>query len=163
MKIKRIIILGVSLLGTNLPLNASPILLAQSNCQATVNGVIREINRKGVRTVNLRVYQGRANDDNYGNPTNRTDEIWIVMGSSNSSDNERHRITDILSSTVLMNSWANTIVKECGSTAVVSFALTHSGWNESYAIQADGSTAPRDCREPGYSTGRLAWDEGYCT
>ncbi|WP_069791549.1 hypothetical protein A5482_014640 (plasmid) [Cyanobacterium sp. IPPAS B-1200] len=154
---------GISLLSIALPVTANPMIVAQSNCQATVNGVIREINRKGVTTVNQRVLQGTANENNYGNPTDRTDEISIVMGNHNSSNNERHRIADILYSAVLMNSWANTIVKECGSTAVVSFGLNFSGWNMSYAIQADGKTTPRDCREPGYSTRRLAWNEMYCT
>ena len=164
MKITKTILLGISLFNLALPVTASPMIVAQSSCQATVNGVIREINRKGVTAVNLRVFQGTANDSNYGNPTNRTDEILIVMGNQDSRDSEGHRIADILSSTVLMNSWANTIVKECGSTAVVSFGLNHSGWNMSYAIQADGNTAPRECIGfPGDFIGKLGWNETSCS
>ena len=77
-------LLIASLLGlSTLFAGSYPLVKAQSEpklgCQATVDKVLQEIRSKGVRRTWFKLYEERANENNTGNPTNRTDELHIIL------------------------------------------------------------------------------------
>ncbi len=77
-------LLIASLLGfSTLFAGSYPLVKAQSEpklgCQATVNKVLQEIRSKGVRRTWFKLYKGKANENNTGNPTNRTDELEMFI------------------------------------------------------------------------------------
>lgn len=131
------------------------------SCQATVDQVLQEIRAKEVKTVDFNISRGTANESNTGNPTNRTDVLRIGMGKHGMGERERNQIENILSSSRLMNFWANNIVKSCGNTAIVVFNLNFSDWIISYYIQSDGTTKEQECVYPPTSNS-LPWGVSVC-
>jgi hypothetical protein len=149
-------LLIASLLGlSTLFAGSYPLVKAQSEtkpgCQATVDKVIQEIRSKGVRRAWIyRLSKGTANEGTTGNPTNRTDELSIVLSSynetyTNSDTKSENIITNIMNSTTLMKSWADKIVSSCSNTAIVLFGADQTDYVISYYIQSDGKTKLRDC------------------
>ncbi len=161
MKLTKIFLLSLSLFNIALPTKANPIFLAQESCQATVNDVINQIKNKGVSHVRFEVEKSVANEYHDGNPTQRNDILNIILGGYMMSDREHYQVVNILYSSVLMNAWANEIVKSCGNTAVVSFGENQTDWIMQYAIQEDGKTKERECLETS-SNDKLAWNLQYC-
>lgn len=161
MQLRKTFLLGVSILNIFLPLKGNSILLAQSSCQATVNNIITEIKNKGVSHVRFEVEQNVANQYHNGNPTNRNDVLEIILGGYMISDTEHYQVVNILYSSVLMNAWANEIVKNCGNTAVISFGENQTDWITQYAVQENGKTKERECLES-IGDKKLAWNVQYC-
>ena len=126
----------------------------QASCQATVDKVIQEIRSKGVRQVEFEVSKGTANQGRYGNPTNRTDELWIYLFAPFLSSTAFSRS---ISSAVKKN-WADKIVSNCGNTAVINFSEYLLGDHTAYYIQSDGKTKEFECFYTNLSPdGLLPW------
>jgi hypothetical protein len=125
-------LLIASLLGLSTFFDGSyPLAKAQSEpkigCQATVDNILQEIRSKGVNKVSFRISKGTANKDRIGNPTNRTDELLIVLDpfykrSQPSVQSSANLIAKILESREPKN-WSDYIVSNCNNTAIVSFVL----------------------------------------
>ena len=135
-------------------------------CQATVDKVLQEIRSKGVRRAYIfRLSRGTANEGRTGNPTNRTDELSIALSPFNETYTNRdpksdNIINNIMSSGVLMKSWADRIVVNCSNTAIVSFGLDKSDLVVSYYIQSDGKTKEMECVSY-MQTPPLRWGEEF--
>lgn len=135
----------LSQLGFSLPLKA------QSRCQATINSIVNEIESKGVR----RVIVEKGTVTNQGNPTNRKDELMLLLSSyldnTGTSGDQRSGwiVSNIMASRVLMKSYADRIVSNCQDIAVVAFVAGGSDWRIEFAIQSDGKTQERtECIQP---------------
>jgi len=138
-------ILILSQLGFSLPLKA------QSRCQAIINSIVNEIESKGVR----RVIVEKGTITNPGNPTNRKDELMLLLSSyldnTGTSGDQRSGwiVSNIMASRVLMKSYADRIVSNCQDIAVVAFVAGGSDWRIEFAIQSDGKTQERtECIQP---------------
>ncbi len=138
-------ILILSQLGFSLPLKA------QSRCQATINSIVNEIESKGVRKVIVE----KGTVTNQGNPTNRKDELMLLLSSyldnTGTSGDQRSGwiVSNIMASRVLMKSYADRIVSNCQDIAVVAFVAGGSDWRIEFAIQSDGKTQERtECIQP---------------
>ena len=161
-------LLIASLLGlSTLFAGSFPLVKAQSEpklgCQATVDKVLQEIRSKGVRQVGFNISKGTANQYHTGNPTNRTDQLEISLSSySPSSDKPDQRSShiqeSILSSSVLMKSWADRIVANCNNTAVVIFPIEQSDITVEYAIQSDGKTRERQVDQRYFKPNSAPWN-----
>lgn len=137
-------------------------LNAQSSCQASIDFVTNEIRAKGVRRSWYELDRGEVNHP--GNPTNRTDLLGFALSPYNKAYTNLNRrssyiIDNIMSSPVLMKSWADKIVANCNNIAVVDFGADQSDWVVSYAIQADGKTKKRECID--WST-PPSWNQEHC-
>ncbi|WP_287732390.1 hypothetical protein [Microcystis sp. M090S1] len=136
-------------------------------CQATVDKVLQEIRSKGVRRTWFKLYEERANENNTGNPTNRTDELEIILSAWDFTkkptvdSRSQSIINNIMSSKSLLKSWADIIVANCGNTAIVGFGNDQSDWGEDYYIQSDGTTKLNKC-VPGGTPGLLPWGVSIC-
>jgi len=135
----------LSQLGFSLPLKA------QSRCQATINSIVNEIESKGVRKVIVE----KGTVTNQGNPTNRKDELMLLLSSyldnTGTSGDQRSGwiVSNIMASRVLMKSYADRIVSNCQDIAVVAFVAGGSDWRIEFAIQSDGKTQERtECIQP---------------
>jgi len=135
----------LSQLGFSLPLKA------QSRCQAIINSIVNEIESKGVR----RVIVEKGTITNPGNPTNRKDELMLLLSSyldnTGTSGDQRSGwiVSNIMASRVLMKSYADRIVSNCQDIAVVAFVAGGSDWRIEFAIQSDGKTQERtECIQP---------------
>ncbi|CCI09159.1 hypothetical protein [Microcystis aeruginosa] len=135
----------LSQLGFSLPLKA------QSCCQATINSIVNEIESKGVRKVIVE----KGTVTNQGNPTNRKDELILLLSSyldnTGTSGDQRSGwiVSNIMASRVLMKSYADRIVSNCQDIAVVAFVAGGSDWRIEFAIQSDGKTQERtECIQP---------------
>ena len=166
-------LLIASLLGlSTLFAGSYPSVKAQSEpklgCQATVNKVLEEIRSKGVRRVKFSIYKGTANSYRTGNPTNRTDVLNIALSSVDWSVTTRSDpkiesiIINIMESKILMKSWTDKIVANCGNTAIVSFGVYPSDWGEDYYIQSDGTTKLNKCVKPENAPSPLPWGVSVC-
>jgi len=150
-------ILILSQLGFSLPLKA------QSRCQATINSIVNEIESKGVRKVIVE----KGTVTNQGNPTNRKDELMLLLSSyldnTGTSGDQRSGwiVSNIMASRVLMKSYADRIVSNCQDIAVVIFGIDQTESGPEFAIQSDGKTRPRDCIPSG-SNLTANWNEMYC-
>ena len=150
-------ILILSQLGFSLPLKA------QSRCQATINSIVNEIESKGVRKVIVE----KGTVTNQGNPTNRKDELMLLLSSyldnTGTSADQRSGwiVGNMMNSLVLMKSYADRIVSNCQDIAVVMFGADQTDWGADFAIQSDGKTRPRDCIPSG-SNLTANWNEMYC-
>lgn len=133
---------------------------AQLSCQETVNDVVDQIQELGIPEVKTDVEKGTANGANTGNPTNRQDVVAIAMV-ARYDDRNFYVIDNIMNSSQLMNNWADSIVKVCGGTAVVSFGQYGTSWVAEYAIQSDLSTRLRDCITPLHEF-PWSWNESLC-
>ena len=147
----------LSQLGFSLPLKA------QSRCQATINSIVNEIESKGVR----RVILTKRTVTNQGNPTNRKDELMLLLSSyldntGTSADQRSGWIVDnMMNSLVLMKSYADRIVSNCQDIAAVKFIAHGSDYIQEFAIQSDGKTRLRDCIPSG-SNLTANWNQTYC-
>ena len=147
----------LSQLGFSLPLKA------QSRCQAIINSIVNEIESKGVR----RVIVEKGTVTNQGNPTNRKDELMLLLSSyldnTGTSGDQRSGwiVSNIMASRVLMKSYADRIVSNCQDIAVVAFVAGGSDWRIEFAIQSDGKTRLRDCIPSG-SNLTANWNQTYC-
>jgi hypothetical protein len=147
----------LSQLGFSLPLKA------QSRCQTTINSIVNEIESKGVR----RVILTKRTVTNQGNPTNRKDELMLLLSSyldntGTSADQRSGWIVDnMMNSLVLMKSYADRIVSNCQDIAAVKFIAHGSDYIQEFAIQSNGKTRPRDCIPSG-SNLTANWNEMYC-
>ena len=147
----------LSQLGFSLPLKA------QSRCQATINSIVNEIESKGVRKVIVE----KGTVTNQGNPTNRKDELMLLLSSyldnTGTSGDQRSGwiVSNIMASRVLMKSYADRIVSNCQDIAVVAFVAGGSDWRIEFAIQSDGKTRLRDCIPSG-SNLTANWNQTYC-
>lgn len=147
----------LSQLGFSLPVKA------QSGCQETINSLVNEIESKGVR----RVILTKRTVTNQGNPTNRKDELMLLLSSyldntGTSADQRSGWIVDnMMNSLVLMKSYADRIVSNCQDIAAVKFIAHGSDYIQEFAIQSNGKTRLRDCIN---SDTRLTpnWNEMYC-
>lgn len=133
-------------------------------CQATVDKVLQEIRSKGVRRAYIDLSKGTANEGRTGNPTNRTDELSIGLSPFNETYTNRdpkseNIINNIMSSEVLMKSWADRIVVNCSNTAIVSFGADQSDWVVSYYIQSDVKTKLMNCVNTQTPPSILHWGE----
>ena len=135
----------LSQLGFSLPLKA------QSRCQAIINSIVNEIESKGVRKVIVE----KGTVTNQGNPTNRKDELMLLLSSyldnTGTSGDQRSGwiVSNIMASRVLMKSYADRIVSNCQDIAVVAFVAGGSDWRIEFAIQSDGKTQERtECIQP---------------
>ena len=149
-------ILILSQLGFSLPVKA------QSSCQTTLNSVINELKAKGVR----RVIVDKRTVQNQGNPTNRTNEIGFALSPYNESytsvdKRSSSMIDNIISSPVLIKSYADRIVSNCQDIAVVIFGPDQTESAAAFAIQSDGKTQPRQCIPSG-SNLTANWNQMYC-
>ena len=150
-------ILILSQLGFSLPLKA------QSRCQATINSIVNEIESKGVR----RVIVEKGTVTNQGNPTNRKDELMLLLSSyldnTGTSGDQRSGwiVSNIIASGVLMKSYADRIVSNCQDIAVVIFGIDQTESGPEFAIQSDGKTRLRDCIPSG-SNLTANWNQTYC-
>ncbi|MCZ8226057.1 MAG: DUF2974 domain-containing protein [Microcystis sp. LE19-84.1B] len=135
----------------------------QASCQATVDKVMQEIRSKGVRRVWIyRLSKGTANEGRIGNPTNRTDELHIILSPYNGinwiPDPKNNQIIEnIMASQILMKSWADKIVVNCNNTAIVSFGVDQTDWTESYYVQSDGTTKLMECLKVSTPPSILPW------
>ncbi|NCR60308.1 MAG: hypothetical protein GPJ01_22450 [Microcystis aeruginosa LL13-06] len=165
-------ILIASLLGlSTLLANSYPLVKAQSEpklgCQATVDKVLEEIRSKGVRRTWFKLYKGRANEYNTGNPTNRTDKLEITLSAWDFNkkptfDSRSQSIIDnIMGSKSLLKIWADRIVANCSNTAIVSFGVYKTDGGEYYYIQSDGTTKLNKC-VPAGTPGLLPWGVSPC-
>jgi hypothetical protein len=147
----------LSQLGFSLPLKA------QSRCQTTINSIVNEIESKGVR----RVILTKRTVTNQGNPTNRKDELMLLLSSyldntGTSADQRSGWIVDnMMNSLVLMKSYADRIVSNCQDIAAVKFIAHGSDYIQEFAIQSNGKTRPRDCIPSG-SNLTANWNQTYC-
>jgi hypothetical protein len=147
----------LSQLGFSLPLKA------QSRCQTTINSIVNEIESKGVR----RVILTKRTVTNQGNPTNRKDELMLLLSSyldntGTSADQRSGWIVDnMMNSLVLMKSYADRIVSNCQDIAAVKFIAHGSDYIQEFAIQSDGKTRLRDCIPSG-SNLTANWNQTYC-
>lgn len=130
---------------------------AQSNssCQNTINQVRNEIIEKGAKKAFIQTTPNGVS--NRRNPTNRRDAIMVRPWPS-TGDNINHgfsqtsyaRIENILNSPVLMNYWANMIVKDCNNVAEIIFCMPQSDCVASFASSPDNKAVLRrqasDCR-----------------
>ena len=66
-----------------------------------------------------------------------------------------------MESKILMKSWTDKIVANCGNTAIVSFGVYPSDWGEDYYIQSDGTTKLNKC-VPAGTHGLLPWGVSPC-
>jgi hypothetical protein len=144
-------LLIAALLGLSTLFDSSyPLAKAQSEpkpgCQATVDKILQEIRSKGVEKASFRVLKGTANNFHTGNPTNRTDELQIILGYSFYSrqdpvirQKEMDLIEKILNSGILLN-WSNDIVSTCNNTAIVTFGPAGSDNTRHFYIKSDGTT-----------------------
>ena len=135
-----------SQLGLSLPTQA------QSSCQATINSVVNELKSKGVRRVMVDVIKGGERRE--GNPTNRINGLSLGLSPFNESytytdQRSYSMITNIMSSPVLMKSYADRIVSNCNDIAVIRFGVDQTDWVVDFAIQSNGKTRKRDCIEAG--------------
>ncbi|CCI20527.1 Similarity [Microcystis aeruginosa PCC 9807] len=135
----------LSQLGFSLPVKA------QSRCQATINSIVNEIESKGVKKVIVE----KGTVTNQGNPTNRKDELMLLLSSyldnTGTSGDQRSGwiVSNIMASRVLMKSYADRIVSNCQDIAVVAFVAGGSDWRIEFAIQSDGKTQERtECIQP---------------
>jgi hypothetical protein len=147
----------LSQLGFSLPLKA------QSRCQTTINSIVNEIESKGVR----RVILTKRTVTNQGNPTNRKDELMLLLSSyldntGTSADQRSGWIVDnMMNSLVLMKSYADRIVSNCQDIAAVKFIAHGSDYIQEFAIQSNGKTRLRDCIPSG-SNLTANWNQTYC-
>jgi hypothetical protein len=147
----------LSQLGFSLPLKA------QSRCQTTINSIVNEIESKGVR----RVILTKRTVTNQGNPTNRKDELMLLLSSyldntGTSADQRSGWIVDnMMNSLVLMKSYADRIVSNCQDIAAVKFIAHGSDYIQEFAIQSNGKTRLRDCIDSDPSL-TPNWNEMYC-
>jgi len=136
---------------------------AQSRCQTTINSIVNEIESKGVR----RVILTKRTVTNQGNPTNRKDELMLLLSSyldntGTSADQRSGWIVDnMMNSLVLMKSYADRIVSNCQDIAVVIFGIDQTESGPEFAIQSDGKTRLRDCIPSG-SNLTANWNQTYC-
>ncbi|MBE9261286.1 hypothetical protein IQ224_03305 [Microcystis sp. LEGE 00066] len=135
----------LSQLGFSLPVKA------QSRCQAAINSIVNEIESKGVKKVIVE----KGTVTNQGNPTNRKDELILLLSSyldnTGTSGDQRSGwiVSNIMASRVLMKSYADRIVSNCQDIAVVAFVAGGSDWRIEFAIQSDGKTQERtECIQP---------------
>lgn len=157
-----------------------PLLIPQSshaqsnNCQTTINSVVNELKVKGVRTVI--VNKGNANDENIGNPTNRTEALHFILShyaknytdaltNSPAIQRSASSISNIMASLVLLTTYSDRIVSNCNNIAVVSFNADQSDYIHWYAIQSNGKTKVRQCIDHNelqkYPQG-TPWNLTYC-
>ncbi|BCU11687.1 hypothetical protein [Microcystis aeruginosa] len=166
-------LLIASLLGlSTLFAGSYPLVKAQSEpklgCQATVDKVLQEIRSKGVRRTWFKLYEERANENNTGNPTNRTDELHIILSAWDFTKKPtvdsriQSIINNIMSSKSLLKSWADRIVVNCSNTAIVGFGNDQSDWGEDYYIQSDGTTKLNKCVKPENAPSPLPWGVSVC-
>ena len=133
---------------------------AQLSCQQTVNKVVRQIRSKGVPQVKTYLYKNQANTHNTGNPTNRKDILLIVMYNSDRNNIFNvGKVQNVVNSGQLQNTWANSIVRSCGGTAVVAFTQDATDWLIEYAVQPNMSAKARQCVD---SQPIFSWNEFYC-
>ncbi|MCS5700068.1 hypothetical protein NZK32_13575 [Cyanobium sp. FGCU-52] len=169
-------LLIVALLGLSTLFDSSyPLAKAQSEpkpgCQATVDKILQEIRSKGVNKVSFRISKGTANKDRIGNPTNRTDELLIVLDpnplykrSQQSVLSNANLIEKILESKEPGN-WADYIVSNCSNTAIVSFLLYGSDYLIDFYVQSDGTTKFGKCGNKRSGTPYIppySWGISYC-
>jgi len=137
---------------------------SSSTCQNTVNQVKNEIIKKGAKKALIETGVGSANDRR--NPTNRRDGItitpWPSTGDNiNNGYSERSysRINNILNSPVLMNSWANMIMRDCSNIAVVTFCIPQADCVASFAASPEGKAIYRRQASNCDNYDRISWYE----
>lgn len=146
---------------------------AQSNqtCNLALNDVADQIYQAGT-SVNV-IESDDADNEHLGNPTLRKTKVVLILGKSNSTlsgvllskqnNSSNQSIENILNSAPLQQEWADYLVKNCQNLAVVAFGQADTDWINEYAIQADGSTKPRECLDPeSESEEFLPWDRQFC-
>lgn len=140
---------------------------AQSNstCQNTLDQVKKEIIKKGAKKAFIETGVGNGNDKR--NPTNRKDGIMITPWPSAGdninngfSENSYKRIENILNSPVLMNSWANMIVRDCNNIAVITFCIPQSDCVASFAASPEGKAIYRRQASNCNNYDNISWYEG---
>ena len=127
-------------------------LPVSTECQSTINSIVKVIKSKRVRAVIIIMDQGTANQWHTGNPTNRSDSLMLGLQShthiGNGFNIDRHSdavASNIMSSPVLMKTWSDKIVSNCNNIADVSFNVTGTGYTQQFSIQSDGKTQQREC------------------
>lgn len=138
-------VIALSLL-LNFPISSQ----AQSSsiCQNTLVKIRNEIIKKGAKKAFIKANIGTRN--NRRNPSNRREEIMITPWPS-TGDNMNNgfsevsysRIENILNSRVLMNSWADMIMRDCNSIATVVFCRPQSDCVASFAASPEGKAIYR--------------------
>lgn len=143
-------------------------------CSTAIDRVAKQIHKYGT-SVNVSAYNS-ANDGYTGNPSNREGIIVFTLGNlmygenmdiflslTNRSPKSNSVAENILNSWQLQQNWANYLVTNCNNIAVVSFGQANTGWNNQFAIQANGFTKGRDCLDnPMVSDRFLPWNYKSC-
>jgi hypothetical protein len=131
-----------------------------------LHGILKELRGKGVVYPFTQYAKGEANHYYTGNPTQRTDHLSISLSPYQDKEltgkidhKSLARIDSILNSPVLMKSWTDRIVLSCKNIASVDFSMHGTDIGASYAIQENGKTKKRECRE--YSESQ-DWNYRYC-
>jgi pimeloyl-ACP methyl ester carboxylesterase len=115
------------------------------SCQASVNKVLSAMKTIGARRPHIfSISRGSANQGRSGNPTNRSDELWIAITDTSGEDVKAQQI---LGSNMLQ-AWANSIAASCTNTAIISFGIAD--WIEYFFVQADGKTTIGTCLPRSY-------------
>ncbi len=128
-------------------------------CAKGISFVLEDIKKHGIETPMLYSYTNNANDGYYGNPTNRTEDMAIVLAGD---DNQ---ISDVMSSGSLMTYWANHIASSCLDVASVRYGVWQTGWSINFAIQEDGKMQGRRCIDSNIvrALDKIHWNTtGYC-
>jgi hypothetical protein len=133
--------LALAFLSSSLPLTFTQELPEKLTCQARVNEVMTKINKEGVEKIKTEVRPRKINHPE--NPTNRTDELIVVMVPTNKRT--ALIIEDIIYSATLLRVWSDAIVESCGNTAIVRFRIDRSNFVRAYYVQYDGKTRQVEC------------------
>ncbi|WP_157072172.1 hypothetical protein [Picosynechococcus sp. PCC 73109] len=140
---------------------------AQSNssCRNTIDRINNEIVEKGAKKTFFQTTQNGANNRR-GNPTTRNDAITVIPWPSTGdnintgfSQTSYNRISNILNSPVLMNFWANMIMRDCNNVAVVTFCIPQSDCIASFAVSPEGKAIHRKQASNCSNYDRISWYE----
>ena len=122
-------------------------------CQATVNQILQSIKKAGGSASFFKINpNGNANTYRSGNPTSRTDELWMILADERSGGYQP-RSNKIMGSGPLY-AYASSIISRCPQTAIVSFGVNHTDGSIEYFVQADGTTKQGVCDPNQYNRNR---------
>lgn len=121
---------------------------AKSSCQSTINSVVNDMKKKGVRNIFVDKEKSKGR---LGNPTKRDHILYFTLSpwqknyaDINSKtpkiDKSSKAIEQILDSKALMKTYSDKIVSNCSDIAFISFAFAQSDAIREYVIQSNGKT-----------------------
>ncbi|NJN75162.1 MAG: hypothetical protein HC796_01480 [Synechococcaceae cyanobacterium RL_1_2] len=126
-----------------------PSYATKPSCQEKLNSVLEDIRGKGTG-VEYRIHDDYESlNSTFGN-TKRISRIHVVLNANRSSGRADSVAANILSSPVLMKSYANQIFSHCGGTGNVDFNMDQTDWLASFVMKDNGVLGFEECSEYPY-------------